>query len=570
MLMKSVRAGAFALAAAATFGGAASAASLAGAYLAGKHAAANTDVGAAAKYYARALRRDPGDLRLMEQAVIYLAAAGEIEDAIAVARRLEAAEPAHRMAALILTAEMFKQGDLEAARARIDASPDAYHPLVRAMLGGWAAFGMGDETAAQAAFEGLEDRPIFRIFSGYHKGLMLHATGDTAAAVEAYRIAAAEVTTTTGRIARALSAALADTGATDEARATLQAALDAAVGDGKLEADLAALDAGGAGEILVDEPAEGAAEALYGLAAALGRDGEDRLSLFYTRVATYLRPDFDDAMLLTGELLDAQDQHEMAIAAFDEISADSPLSRAGEIGRAEALHALDRDEKATEALRNLTRREPNSLQAHIALGDLLRRTERFGAAADAYDEAVRLMEAADRPNWVLYYQRGITYERSDQWPKAEADFFRALDLRADQPLVLNYLGYSWLEKGLNLDRALDMIRKAVSQRPEDGYIVDSLGWAHYLLNDFPNAVKELERAVELQPVDPVINDHLGDALWRVGRKREAEFQWRRALSFDPEEDEVARIRRKLDVGLDTVLAEEAAAGPAEAQTADDG
>ncbi|MEO0362841.1 MAG: tetratricopeptide repeat protein, partial [Pseudomonadota bacterium] len=500
------------------------------------------------------------------------AAAGRVDEAIEVAERLEQAEPAHRMAALMLTAEMFRVGDFEAARARVEADPGAYHPLVGAMLGGWAAFGLDDEAAAAASFDGLEDRPIFRIFSGYHKGLMLHAAGDPAAAAEAFRTAAGEVTTPTGRIARAYAAALGASGDIEGARGILEGALEAAVGEANVERDIAGLDQTppAPAEPLVKTPADGAAEALYGLAAALGRDGEDRLSLFYTRVATHLRPGFDDAALLTAELLSAQDQQRLAIKAYEAIPPSSPLSRSGEIGRAEALHELEEDARAVEALRNLTRREPEALEAHVALGDLLRRTERFDEAAEAYDAAVKLMEAADRPNWVLYYQRGIAYERSDQWPKAEADFFRALELRDDQPLVLNYLGYSWLEMGVNLDRALDMIRKAVSQRPDDGYIVDSLGWAHYLLNDFPAAVRELERAVELRPIDPVINDHLGDALWRVGRKREAEFQWRRALSFDPEKDEVKRIRRKIAVGLDVVLAEEATSEDGESKTADDG
>lgn len=569
MFRSSAPIAALALAATTVFAGVAEAGSLAGSYLAGKHAAANTDVDAAAKYYASALRRDQDNLRLMEQALIYLAAAGRIDEAIDIAERLEQAEPQHRMAALMLTAEAFRSGDLDAARARVEANPSAYHPLVGAMLGGWAAFGLGDQEAASTSFDALEDRPIFRIFSGYHKGLMMHAAGDPAAAVEAYVVATGEISTPTGRIARAYAAALAASGDGDAARGVLEGALEAAVGDGNVEADIAALDGDGPAP-LVTTPAEGAAEALYGLAAALGRDGEDRLSLFYTRVASHLRPGFDDAALLTAELLGAQDQHRLAIEAYEAIPADSPLSRAGEIGRAEALHDLGEDDQAREALRNLARREPGALEVHVALGDLLRRTEKFGEAAKAYDAAVKLMEASDRPNWVLYYQRGIAYERSDQWPKAEADFFRALELREDQPLVLNYLGYSWLEKGLNLDRALEMIRKAVSQRPDDGYIVDSLGWAHYLLDDFPAAVKELERAVELRPVDPVINDHFGDALWRVGRKREAEFQWRRALSFEPEADEEKRILRKLSVGLDVVLAEEAKSEAEEAKTADDG
>ncbi|MEX2519684.1 MAG: tetratricopeptide repeat protein, partial [Paracoccaceae bacterium] len=319
-------------------------------------------------------------------------------------------------------------------------------------------------------------------------------------------------------------------------------------------------------------PAEGAAETLFGLAAALGRDGDDRLSLVYARLASWLRPDLEDATLLTAEILDAGGQDAAAVKAYESIPPDSPLARSAEIGRAEALFRMDRTDEAAEALKALARREPNAIDAQIALGDLMRRTERFREAAVAYDAAVQLMDAAGRPNWALYYQRGIAHERSGAWEDAEADFFKALEMQPDQPLVLNYLGYSWLEKGLNIDRAMEMIRKAVEQRPDDGYIVDSLGWGLYLLQQYQESVTELEQAVELLPVDPVINDHFGDALWQVGRRLEAEFQWRRALSFDPTEKDRARIRAKLDVGLDQVLLNEGptAAAGAPAKSANGG
>ena len=190
----------------------------------------------------------------------------------------------------------------------------------------------------------------------------------------------------------------------------------------------------------------------------------------------------------------------------------------------------------------------------------MRRDEQYAEAAVAYDGALALIPDPESHHWPLFYQRGISYERSKQWDKAEADFRKALDLQPDQPLVLNYLGYSWVEMRKNLAEAQAMIEKAVEQRPEDGYIVDSLGWVLYRLGDFPGAVKHLERAVELRPVDPVINDHFGDALWQVGRRIEARFQWKRALSFEPEDKDAIRIRKKLAQGLDKVMAEEAAAG----------
>jgi tetratricopeptide (TPR) repeat protein len=144
------------------------------------------------------------------------------------------------------------------------------------------------------------------------------------------------------------------------------------------------------------------------------------------------------------------------------------------------------------------------------------------------------------------------------WDKAEADFRSALERNPDQPQVLNYLGYSMVEKGINLDEALSMIERAVEARPDSGYIIDSLGWVLYRLGRYDEAVEPMEKAVEIEAVDPIVNDHLGDVYWAVGRTREAEFQWHRALSFEPKEEDAARIRRKLEVGLDVVLEEEGA------------
>ncbi len=540
---------------------------LSGSYLSGQHAANKSDIEAAARYYASALRRDPGNAGLMEQALVFQAAAGQIEQALMVAKTLEAAQPGHRMAALMLTAEAFRRGDLADAKARIGVAPTAYHPLVGAMLDAWAKFGLGEVEAAETSFDVLEDRPVFQIFAGYHKGLMRQAAGNEAGAVEAFAGIVSQMQVPTGRVARAYGASLRANGANDEALKIYQGAMAASVSDAILEAEVDALKAGAAPVMLVSTAQEGAAEALFGLAAALGRDGEERLSLFYTRIAMWLRPGFDDAALLAAELLQDEGQYDLAISVYEEIPVGNPLSRTAEIGRAEALRLKGSEAEAAEALRAVIRREPDAIDAHIALGDILRRGEKYAESAVAYDTAITLMEAADRPNWVLYYERGISRERSGQWDGAEADFFRALELKPDQPLVLNYLGYSWLEKGVNLDRALAMIQKAVEQRSDDGYIVDSLGWAYYLLEDYPKAVAELERAVELRPIDPVINDHFGDALWQVGRKLEAQFQWRRSLSFEPEPEAAALTRRKLADGLDIVAAEEAARKDASAAPA---
>ena len=186
----------------------------------------------------------------------------------------------------------------------------------------------------------------------------------------------------------------------------------------------------------------------------------------------------------------------------------------------------------------------------MALGNILRarkNVRRMRARSTA--RRSRTIAKPEKPNWLIFYFRGICYERAKQWDKAEADLKKALELFPEQPHVLNYLGYSWVDQGMNLDEGMKMIRRAVEQRPDDGYIVDSLGWAYYRLGNYEEAVKHLERAVELKPEDPTINDHLGDAYWKVGRNLEARFQWSHARDLKPEPDELKKIEEKLKSGL---------------------
>jgi Flp pilus assembly protein TadD len=214
------------------------------------------------------------------------------------------------------------------------------------------------------------------------------------------------------------------------------------------------------------------------------------------------------------------------------------------------LETLDRTEDAIAQLRAMAAEQPTLVGAEVELGDILRNKKRFAESVSAYDEAIRRATAAGLPErWSLFYDRGVALERAGEWPRAEGDLLHALELKEDQPLVLNYLGYSWVDRGENLDRGLKMIEKAVELRPEDGYIVDSLGWAHYRMGDYAAAVEYLEKATELVPEDPTINDHLGDAYWQTGRLAEARYQWRRALQFGPQENDVKPIEAKLERGL---------------------
>jgi Flp pilus assembly protein TadD len=225
------------------------------------------------------------------------------------------------------------------------------------------------------------------------------------------------------------------------------------------------------------------------------------------------------------------------------------LRRNSEIQIGFCLDNLDRTDEAVARLERLIESNPTDLDAVIALGNIFRARERFAEAASAYDRGIALVDTPTAAHWRLFYYRGVANERSKNWVQAEADLLKALELNPDQPQVLNYLGYSWVDMGLNLDQGLEMIRSAVDQRPNDGYIVDSLGWAYYRLGRYEEAVAQLERAVELKPEDPVINDHLGDSYWQVGRKLEATFQWNHARDLAPEASDLEKISKKLERGL---------------------
>ncbi len=537
---------------------------LAGPYLAGVHAERMGDVRAASEYFREALNADPENVDLMEDALLSGIAAGYADRSKGLAQVLLQRRPGHHIGVLMLATEKLREGD-HAGVTELLGSADG-GPFVGVLLRAWSDYGAGDVDAARTALSSLEtgsNNTIVQLIAAYHLGLVESAAGNGEAAMDAFlRGVSLTGGNSTVRMTEARARAMMIAGAEADAIALLRTELDAGRGEPELAPLLAKIEAGEEVGPLVSDAAGGAAEALLGLASILAQQGGDSggTALIYARLADYLRPGLDQATLLVADLLEMQGQFELAISAYDSVPRDAPRVLDALIGKAQSLLALDRAPEGIVVLQEAAGRFPEKIDVHVALGDMLRRNEKFEEAAVAYDRAVQLVAEPEQRHWPLFYQRGIAYERSKQWDKAEADFFKALDLEPDQPLVLNYLGYSWVEMGKNLDAAQKMIETAVEKRPEDGFITDSLGWVQYRMADFHNAVRNLEKAVELEPVDPVINDHFGDALWMVGRRVEAVFQWRRALSFEPEEDVAERIRRKLADGLDKVLEEEAAAG----------
>ncbi len=524
-------------------------------------AEARNDYAAAARYYGEALARDEGNPGLTQNAIVSNVALGDIPAALTFAETMADIMPEHQIALMVRLADALSNDDFDLAEALTQAAGEGINPLLGGLVAGWIEVGRGDFAAAQAKFDEMDGNEALAAYGQYHKALALALAGDF---VQAEAILAGGENGPLHVSRDALMAhaeILAQIAREDEAVALLDGALADGFPDARISALRAKLLAGE--EVVFDtvtSARDGAADAFLALGDALNAQGAGRIALIQSRLASHIRPDLVEASLLTADILAGEEQYELASAALAEVDPASPWYVTTELRRADTQNAAGDRDGAIATLRGLGEAHPDEIEVHSALGDALRAAERYAESAEAYTRAIDLIGQPQRVHWVLYYTRGIARERSGQWEGAEADFRKALELEPDQPLVLNYLGYSLVEQKRDLDEALGMIERAVKGQQDDGYITDSLGWVLYRMGRYEEAVPHMLRAVELVPDDPVINDHLGDVLWKVGRKREADFQWRRALSLGPAEElDMDRVRRKIEVGLDEVHDEETAA-----------
>ncbi len=533
-----------------------------GAYLAGRQAARDSDFASAVQYYTRALTQDRDNAGLMDSVTASQLALGQVERALPVAKYMEQLGLKSQVAHMVVTASLIAAGDYDVLLAR-DVETVGIGPLVDGLIKGWAYMGTGSQALALEQFDSVAGESGLRGFALYHKAMALASVGDFQAADAIFGAEDGRLTSMARRAALARVQILSQLGRNADALDLLAETFDGVFDPGLTDV----ADRLASGEKLpfdhITSVQDGMAEVFYIIGAALAGETAGDYALIYARLAGYLRPNHIDALLLSAEILDGLGQYALAVETYKQVPLGSPEHNAAELGRAEALRRAAKPDAAIEVLERLAKDFPNLPRVYSALGDLQRQQEDYQAAIKAYDRALEYTESDSRGRWFLLYARGISHERLDMWEQSEADFRAALVLSPDQPQVLNYLGYSLVEKQSNLDEALDMIQRAVAARPDSGYIVDSLGWVLYRLGRYDEAVGHMEQAVELMAVDPVVNDHLGDVFWAVGRFREARFQWKRALSFvDPEDEDAeadpVRIRRKIEVGLDVVLAEEGA------------
>jgi tetratricopeptide (TPR) repeat protein len=523
--------------------------SVSGNFLAARHAGVERDAAEAAAYYRAALRGDPRNTELLSRAFLAVLANGDVEESVKYAERSVQADKNDRIARLVLGLRALKQKHYTTARTQLSQSVRGpITDLAAALLTAWTHTTPNDSKAGVEALDKLAGPDWYNIFKEMHAGLILEMAGHRKEAGKRYEHAY-KLDPTALRVVQAYGGYLSRQGNKEEALKVYKAFDELLPRHPLITQAISDINANRKVPPLVETPQAGAAEALYGLGAALGRRGGEDLGLIYLQLALYLVPDHPMALLSLADLYEAVKKPNLAIKVYDRIAPASPVYRNAQIQRALDLDAVDRTDEAKADLAKLVAADPKDVEAVMALGNIQRARKQFSECGATYSKAVDAIPHPERANWVLFYFRGICYERSKQWPKAEADMKKALELYPDQPLVLNYLGYSWIDQGINLDEGMRMIQRAVEQRADDGYIVDSLGWAYFRIGQYDDAVKQLERAVELKPEDPTINDHLGDGYWKVGRQLEARFQWSHARDLKPEPEDLAKIEAKLKSGL---------------------
>ena len=520
-----------------------------GSYLAARHAGSQRDAAAAAAYYRTALRGDPKNTVLLERAFLSVLAEGDVDEAVRLAEQVIRHDRNDRIARLVIGVRALKQRRYPVARQNLLQSVRGpITDLAATLLAAWSIYGAGDVKAAVETIDKLQGAEWYALFKDLHAGLILDLAGRKKDAGKRFE-RAQKLDATALRLVEAYGSWLSRNDKKDEAMKVFKA-FDAQLPRHPLITEaMARLDQGKSLRPMVELPQVGAAEVLYGLGAALGRRGGEDLGLVYLQLALYLSPNQPLALLSLADLYEQMKNPQLAINIYERVPQHSPLKRNAEIQLAVNLDSLDRTDEAKKRLHKLIEARPNDLDAIMALGNILRARKSFAECADVYSKGIASIAKPEKPNWLIFYFRGICNERHKKWEQAEADLKEALKLFPDQPHVLNYLGYSWIDQGIHLDEGMRMIRRAVEQRPDDGYIVDSLGWAYFRVGNYDEAVKNLERAVELKPEDPTINDHLGDAYWKTGRNLEARFQWSHARDLKPEPDDLAKINQKLASGL---------------------
>ncbi|MDQ0132983.1 tetratricopeptide (TPR) repeat protein [Neorhizobium galegae] len=528
-----------------------------GAFLAARTADVDHDYDTAIALYRKALAFDPANLEIRERLMISLLLNGDFDQGLAEANALKDDKAVERITKIVRGLDSLRGKKFDTAKKVLAYDgPNDLDRLTHQLLSAWADIGAGKGKQAMASINNLKGPVWYKVFTDYHLGAMALVTGDIGTARQHLNTAVTNkeaVATAPDTFMRAVMALA----RLEAAAGNKQKALDAiSVGDGMvsnyapLKALRQSIEKGEKPEQQVSDAAEGAAGVLFSIGGALNRQGAEDMVSLYLQISHALDPRSADTLILLGGIAEKLKQPDRAIKFYASVPADSPMRRISELQLGVTLSDTGKVNEAKQHLKSLIDSDPSDIRSYIAYGSVLSDAKDYKAMAETYDKAAEVIGPVPKPgDWTIFFQRGIAYERLKNWAKAEPNFRKALELNPEQPQVLNYLGYSLVDMNKNLDEGLGMIKRAVDARPDDGYIVDSLGWAYFRMGKFDDAVTELERAVQLRAGDSTINDHLGDSYWRVGRKLEAVYQWNRALISEGEDINREQIKEKIEKGL---------------------
>ncbi len=532
-----------------------------GNYLAGFSASKARDNSIAADYLSKALLADPENPALIEKLFFLEVSAGNLPDAEELAIKVLSFNSQQRMARIVLGLRDYRVRHY--AQARKNFTEAAYTPigeLTSHLLSAWCFAGEGNLNLALKQLDKLDSNDSFVNFKSYHGALIADYLQNAIRAEVSYK-KAYEQAGTSLRVVQAYGNFLERHGRRAEAIKIYNAFLAGGDRNSIIEAALKSAQGGKKPEPFLASPGAGASEAMFSLASAMTDDQSIDVALPYAQLAVSLKGDKPVLDTLLGDIYVNTKHYEEAIDAYDRVPQTSPLRVNADTEIAVNLQRLERTKEAVAKLVDIVAKDPKNYDVIMTLGNVYRSNEQFAEAADTYSKALALVATPGKDQWRAFYYRGIAYEQQKIWDKSEADFRKALALSPDEPMVLNYLGYAMVERKINLTEALSMVKKAVELKPNDGYIVDSLGWAYFQLGDFEQAAEHIERAVDLNPADPTIGEHLGDAYWRVGRKLEAKFQWQHAKDNKPEPEDLKRVQDKLLNGLPDIPVTQPAANP---------
>ena len=520
-----------------------------GEYLTGRHALFNHQYDVAADNYLEAIKQDPENIELMQFSLSVFIAAGRFEDAFFVNEKLKEMDAQNEVSNILDFFNKTKNKSYIEALIDIDElSSTGIMNLIKPFFRAWIDAAEGSTSEIDAVVNSFEEENNFNFFNFFQAGLIYEYLEDFEKAESFYAQALNERGHLNLRAVEAYGKILKKNGKTEKAISILEDYIDQAPANEQLKATLNEVRNDEQFEPFVSSLNEGFAEIFYTVSTILMQDNVKSIATNFLQYAAFFKPEFPLVHFLQAQIFESDQYYRGAQNEFDKIKTDSPLYFQSKLQRAWLYNDMDRPEETIAALLKLEKEYPDNREVLNSIAEFYRMNERFAEAIPAYSKVIDNIEEENVRDWIIYYTRGIVFDQEKRWAEAEMDFKKALEIRPEQPMVLNYLAYSWVDRGLNYVEAKKMLIRAVELRPNDGYIVDSLGWALYKMGDYEEAVPVLERAAQLETQDWAINDHLGDAYWTVGRKNEARFQWRHALSLSRDEDKIDLIKSKIKDG----------------------